>query len=342
MLRDRVEGSGERRLTADLSRLVTKGNPAAVLSNPHALDTWNSYLRGDARYWDALMAMTIVAVDATTSAGTNKNECWHAALKTKRSLLSVKNFNTLLSGLDMSARQYNVARGAGYYPASTTVVEHASEVALPSRRGRRRDPTIVHRPKRPRLSSQAAMEVTHMRSALFCCLHGRPMQEGNDLFDFQYPRTSLRDLQSRGFAVKLAASKKLTDEERDTIETALITLDTPAGAAVMGNYNNVANWIAQVHLGGSRTGPRVASYLGGLVAEMHKTAHQEGLPEYPVPEDLEGLTLMVDRSGVAEECDEGSRQEDGCVSDSDDTERAVCLADSEVSDLTSESSQSDE
>ena len=110
VLRDKIEGKGTRQLTADLSGLVNKGNPIAVLNRANTMDTWGMYLNGDADYWRALVALTVVSGDSSTSARTNRNDSCHVALKTKRILLGVKNHNTVQSGLDLAAHQYTEGR----------------------------------------------------------------------------------------------------------------------------------------------------------------------------------------------------------------------------------------
>ena len=50
------------------------------------------------------MALTVMTSDAAILASANKNEIWHAALKTKGILLGVNNHNTLVWALDLAAR----------------------------------------------------------------------------------------------------------------------------------------------------------------------------------------------------------------------------------------------
>ena len=110
---------------------------------------------------------------------------------------------------------------------------------------------------------------------------------------FKYPPVSLSDLKSRGYELKVAPARKLTPAERETIESAVQSLNGQEGAAIMGNFKNIANWISTVHLQGTRTSRTVARYLAALVARLHKNAVEAGKTTGELPDSVKGLTQMA-------------------------------------------------
>lgn len=100
--------------------------------------------------------------------------------------------------------------------------------------------------------------------------------------------------------------------EKETIEQAVQSLNGEEGASIMGNFKNLANWIAIVHLQGTRTPQRVARYLAHLVARLHKAAVEAGKSSHPLPEGVQGLTQMAeDGEEVGEEATEADAESDG-------------------------------
>lgn len=130
---------------------------------------------------------------------------------------------------------------------------------------------------------------------------------------FEAPQTHLSGWKKRGYQVKVAPAKQWTDTEKDIIEQALQSLNGPDGSAVMGNYKNLANWIATVHLQGTRTPHRVARYLAHLVARLHKSAVEAGKTTHPLPEGIQGRTQLAQDSpedGSGGETDAETASED--------------------------------
>lgn len=110
----------------------------------------------------------------------------------------------------------------------------------------------------------------------------------------------------------------MRDVEKETIEQALQSLNDPEGAAVMGNFKNLANWIATVHLQGTHTPQRVQRYLAHLVARLHKSAVEAGKTSRLLqgPPEVQGLTQIAEDA-----CDEPSNSE--CESDPETGSDAV-------------------
>src|SRR5690349_8123704 len=78
----------------------------------------------------------------------------------------------------------------------------------------------------------------------------------------------------------------------------------------MGCFTNVANWIAVVHLEGTRTAQIVARFIGGLVVHFYKAAKELDRTTSVLPANVIGLTQLLERSGV--------QQEDGVDTEDDE------------------------
>ena len=70
------------------------------------------------------------------------------------------------------------------------------------------------------------------------------------------------------------------------------------GAEQVGRYRLIANWIAHVHLNGTRSPLQVARYIRLLVKEAHRRAVLKAQTVHPVPE---GLVLSQNETSDTEE-----------------------------------------
>lgn len=224
---------------------------------------------------------------------------------------------SVVSNLDMAARLYNFRKThAEYAPAETTVSVSMVTADVPSTLLGSPQEVVHHRHKRRKTAGSTLL---HMYNDLFLLLQTRNRSnEATRLLSQEYPPVSLHGLLERGFVVRIRPAKELTLNERQTIEGALQLLTEENGAAAMGNYTNIASWIASTHLHNSRTTQRVAKYLAGLVVTMHRAAQERSQSVPALPDNIVGLTQLVENSGYDNEPNEDSDTV-SCSTTSDDT-----------------------
>lgn len=209
--------------------------------------------------------------------------------------------NTAIVRIDMLARKFNYSILHSFYADATAPEESTPADATESdeRPGKHRK-KVISVDANLGLASDQLVDLLTTNQEEYASYFLRLLYALNAA---DVPGTTLDELEQRGFEIRVSQRTPLSKTEKKRVKDALIRLSRD-GAASIGRYKFVGNWLSTVVLRGTRTPQAVARYLRHLLQKLYHKAVAANQAAFPCP-----VVQFTQRSDDSESDDDESAEE---------------------------------